>query len=367
LGCLLEEGHKDPLVVSGGIVNAWGNTIRWGQGPWAVVEADESDRSMVNFAQLKGAVISNVEPEHMENYGHCVKELEKTFRKFLNLVPRDGVVIVCGDDPGVQRILDHSHSPSHAITYGYGKDSGPALGRSLRAASKDIAILSHRSNRQHGPVKDSKTVPALGVMDVCVFGTLWRDVEINLLGYHSLLNSLVPIAFGTFLGIPEETIRRTLGTFQGVYRRLTPTGFVRGVRFFDDYAHHPTEVQAVLEALGTIQGNGKIFVVLQPHRYSRLGLLMEDFSKAFKGAAGVILLPVYGAGEKPLEGVSSQHLLEKIPETISDKIYIEEEHGSPRVEKIASYLRDRAQEGDIVVCMGAGSITQVAHQLPNFF
>jgi UDP-N-acetylmuramate--alanine ligase len=336
IAALLDGGGVDPTVINGGIINRYGSNARLGKSDWWVIEADESDGS---FLRLDGtiAVVTNIDPEHLEHYGDfdCIKD---AFVEFIENVPFYGLAVLCVDHPEVQNIIGRIRD-RRIVTYGF-------------SALADVRA-------------DNVTpVPGGSRFDAVILG---RDgerrtvegVEVPIPGRHNVQNALAAIAVALELGISDEAIVGAFEKFDGVKRRFTKVGEVGGATVIDDYAHHPTEIRAVLAAAreGAEQ---RVIAVMQPHRYTRLQALMDDFQNAFNDADVVFVAPVYPAGEEPIEGVDSAALVEGL-----------RAHGHRMVklvegpEDLARNLRDLAAEGDMIICMGAGDITKWAAALPD--
>ncbi len=346
IAAMLDAGGMDPTVINGGIINRYGSNARLGTSDWMVVEADESDGS---FLRLDGtiAVITNIDPEHLEHYGGF-DEVKKAFCDFIENVPFYGLAVLCVDHPEVQNILSRIRD-RRIVTYGFS-----ALA-DLRAenvvpdglgSTFDAVVLERDGSR--------RTI---------------AGINMPIPGRHNVQNALAAIAVGIELGIPDEKIVTGFERFEGVKRRFTKVGEIDGATIIDDYAHHPVEIRAVLSAAreGTSAaatadgaGGGRVIAVMQPHRFTRLQSLMEDFQSAFNDADIVFVTPVYAAGEEPIEGVDSEILIDglrarghRMVKAVAD------------VEELADSLRDIAAPGDIVICMGAGDITKWAAGLAD--
>ena len=327
LGHVLHAGQRDPLIVSGGIMVHWNSPVYPGLGSVSVIEADESDRSHVNFSRLFGAILTNVEPEHMENYGNSFDMMWESFRNFLNL--STDFVSLCGD--AIEPYNAWVHNLSRPITW-YGT-----------RAKHDFYAQNIRTTST-GMIFDCDTPSGK-----------WDDVVLNLWGHHNVLNALGVMSAGVHMGLSSDHIRQGLSSFLGVSRRLTQVGKRKGIPVIDDYAHHPTEISAVLQALSQ-RGYRKILVLCQPHRYTRLRDTMQAFTQCFNPSEHVTLLPVYGAGECPIPGYESCDLAKGVGQSgrsvslFSDFLQAEQE------------VKDLLDTGcyDLLVCMGAGDITHLA-------
>ena len=335
IAALLDSGGVDPTVINGGIINRYGSNARLGKSDWWVIEADESDGS---FLRLDGtiAVVTNIDPEHLEHYG-TFDRVKDAFVEFIENVPFYGLAVLCVDHPEVQNIIGRIRD-RRIVTYGF-------------SALADVRA-------------DNVTpVPGGTRFDAVILG---KDAERRTLsmlvpipGRHNVQNALAAIAVALELGISDDAIVAAFERFEGLKRRFTKVGEVDGAAIIDDYAHHPTEIRAVLSAARE-GGEGRVIAVVQPHRFTRLQALMDEFQNAFNDADVVFVTPVYPAGEEPIEGVDAAALVDGL-----------RAHGHRMVRTVADLddlcreLRDLAAEGDMVICMGAGDITKWAASLPE--
>jgi UDP-N-acetylmuramate--alanine ligase len=333
IAALLDGGGLDPTVINGGIINRFGSFARLGKSDWWVIEADESDGS---FLRLDGtiAVVTNIDPEHLDHYGDF-DGVKDAFVEFVENVPFYGLAVLCVDHPEVQTIIGRIRD-RRIVTYGF-------------SALADVRAENVT------PVPGGTTFDAL-ILD--------KDgerrslaVHVPIPGRHNVQNALAAIAVALELGISDEAIVAAFEKFEGVKRRFTHAGEADGAVVIDDYAHHPTEIRAVLAAARE-GAQGRVIAVVQPHRYTRLRDLMDDFQSAFNDADVVFVAPVYPAGEEPIEGVDSDALAEGL-----------RAHGHRMVRSVndlddlCGALRDLAAEGDMIICMGAGDITTWAGAL----
>lgn len=335
VGAMLEAGDLDPTVINGGIVTAYGTNARLGQGDWIVVEADESDGS---FKMLPAtvAVVTNIDPEHMEHYG-SFENVRQAYLDYIERIPFYGYAVMCLDHPVVQGLIPEITNRT-VVTYGLNKQA-------------DVRAVNVRSS-------------VLGsTFDVEINGdeSVIADVFLPMMGMHNVQNALAAIAIGHKLKLSADQIKAALATFAGVKRRFTRTGVSGGVTVIDDYGHHPVEIAAVLKAgrQAVGEGKGRIIAVVQPHRYSRLHDLFDAFCTCFDEADTVLVADVYAAGEIPMEGVTKDALIEGI-----------KAHGHRHVaalespDHLAAEIAAIAESGDMVICLGAGSVTYWAHDLP---
>ncbi|MBB3764355.1 UDP-N-acetylmuramate--L-alanine ligase [Sphingomicrobium lutaoense] len=340
IAAMLDHGGIEPTVINGGIINRYGSNARLGKSDWMVVEADESDGS---FLRLDGtvAVVTNIDPEHLEHYGGFDK-VKDAFCQFIENVPFYGLAVMCIDHPEVQNVLSRIQD-RRIQTYGFSAaaDIRADNVRSENGGSRFDVVITDRDG-------ESRTL---------------RDVFLPMPGRHNVQNALAAIAVGLELGMSDEAVTQGFADFDGVKRRFTRVGEVDGAIIIDDYAHHPVEIRAVLsaarEAVSDSDG-GRVIAVAQPHRYSRLHDLMDEFQTAFNEADIVMITPVYAAGEEPIEGIDAEALADglrarghRMVRTVKDE------------EDLAEALRDIAAEGDLVLCMGAGDITRWAAGLAD--
>jgi len=335
IAALLDSGGVDPTVINGGIINRYGSNARLGKSDWWVIEADESDGS---FLRLDGtiAVVTNIDPEHLEHYG-TFDAVKDAFVEFVENVPFYGLAVLCVDHPEVQNIIGRIRD-RRIVTYGF-------------SALADVRA-------------DNVTpVPGGSTFDVLILDKEGERrslaVHIPIPGRHNVQNALAAIAVALELGISDEAIVAGFERFEGVKRRFTKVGEADGAIIIDDYAHHPTEIRAVLAAARE-GAEGRVIAVMQPHRFTRLQSLMDEFQNAFNDADVVFVTPVYAAGEEPIEGVDAAALVDGL-----------RAHGHRMVrtvenlDELCRELRDLAAEGDMVICMGAGDITKWAGALPG--
>lgn len=328
---LLETAGLDPTVVNGGIISAWGSNARSGEGEWMVMEADESDGTFLRLHPTIG-VVTNIDPEHLDYYG-SFEQLQKAFVEFVHSLPFYGCAVVCRDHPVVRNLLPQM-ADRKLVTYGLA----------------DGADLTARNIR----IEDDRTV-----FDVVLKDREIEDVRLSLIGDHNVGNALAAVGVGLHLGLSDDVIRRGLNNFAGVGRRFTRVGVINGVTVIDDYGHHPTEIQAVLQAARMVCA-GRIIAVVQPHRYSRLSALWTEFARCVDMADTVLLTPVYAAGESPLPGIGSQQLAKAMRDNGHPDVMALETIG-----QMVETVQGIANPGDYVICLGAGDITTYAHLLPD--
>ncbi len=333
---VLETAGWDPTVIVGGISNVSGSNARLGKGDWMVVEADESDGSFLKLPATI-AVVTNIDPEHLDHYG-SFDRIRDAFVTFVGNIPFYGIGVLCLDHPEVQAMIPKV-SDRRLVTYG----------RSLQA---DVRAVNLRFDG------DGARFDIEFKERVSRQRNRYIDVVLPLLGEHNVLNSLAVAAIAWELDIDEASFRRALQGFEGVKRRFTKTGTANGVTIIDDYGHHPVEIAAVLRAARQAC-KGKVIAVMQPHRYTRLRDLFEEFCSCFNEADKVVIADVYAAGEAPIAGIDRQHFVEGLRARGHRNV---KELETP--ESLAPLIAEIASAGDYVICLGAGSITQWAHALP---
>ena len=342
---LLKQAECDPTVISGGILNSFGTNARLGKGDMMVVEADESDGS---FQYLPSTMIvaTNIDPEHMNYYG-TLDTLKEGFVNFIEQIPFYGLGAVCGDDENVQSILPQLTN-KRIVTYGF-KESNNVQAKNVRLTSEG----AYFDVEFHTPFKWSSVQNHQEI----------KDLKLSMVGAHNVLNALAVVCIAQEMGIPDDVLRKTFEEFEGVKRRFTVTGVVNDVTFVDDYAHHPTEIRAVIKGALSIK-KGRLFVIVQPHRYTRLKDHFLDFIDVFneeRGVDKIYITPVYAAGEAPIDGYNSETLVKESSAKGVDVEYI------PSEEALKMAILKTVQPNDMVVFMGAGNITQWAYDMPDLY
>ena len=337
IGALLEAAQLDPTVINGGIINAYGTNTRLGAGDWMVVEADESDGTFTRLPATV-AIVTNIDPEHLDFYGGF-EALRQAFETFVGNIPFYGFAALCIDHPVVQGMIPKL-SDRRVLTYGMSPQADIRavdlrLGRD--GARYDIVISDALAER-------GRTIP---------------NLFLPMFGRHNVQNSLAAAAVGEALGLGDDALRAALRNFKGVKRRFTKTGEWNGVSVIDDYGHHPVEIAAVLKAARAIVA-GKVVAVVQPHRYSRVSHLFDDFCTCFNDADIVLVADIYAAGEAPIEGVTRDAMVAGLIEHGHRNVRALADRGN-----LAPLIAELARPGDMVVCLGAGSITGWANSLPG--
>ena len=342
LSHIFTEAGEEPTVITGGIINAWGSNARLGQGKWMIVEADESDGTFTRLPTEIG-IVTNIDPEHLDYFG-SVEAMHREYEAFLKNIPFFGLVVACIDHPVVRDMVQRLNLRADGrrlLTYGQSKDA-------------DLVLTSLR-------IEGSTTYFDASLAAVVKGGA--RTLEgwlVPVPGVHNALNALAAIAVASHAGLTDAKIKAAMAGFSGVKRRFQFAGEWNGVAIYDDYGHHPAEIAAVLAAARG-GSKGRVIAVVEPHRYTRVRDLFDEFAMCFKDADHVIVAPLYTAGENPIAGVDNRSLAERI-----------RVHGGRPVEAVDDpgalvlALKRLARPGDIVVCLGAGNSTDWAHALPGW-
>ncbi len=332
---LMDAAGVDPTVINGGIISAYGSNAKVGLGDWMAVEADESDGSFLKLRSTV-AIVTNIDPEHMEHYGDF-DTLRDAFYRFVENLPFYGFAVLCTDHPEVQSLASRIED-RRVITYGFNPQADVRIDN-LRAEPAGTTFDLHFRLR--------------GQDEEC-----WSDIFLPMVGEHNVLNTAAAIATARELGLTVEAAREALGAFGGVKRRFTKTGEWNGASIIDDYGHHPVEIAAVLKAARQA-ATSKVIAIKQPHRYSRLADLFEDFCTCFNDADTVLVTDVFEAGETPIEGFDQAHLVEGLRAHGH-----RDAHPVDRA-SVTAEIASRAGEGDVVIFLGAGDITQWAYAVPG--
>jgi UDP-N-acetylmuramate--alanine ligase len=333
VAALLDRGKFDPTVVNGGIIHAYGSNARVGQGEWMVVEADESDGTF-NRLPATIAIVTNIDPEHMDHWG-TEENLHRGFYEFVSNIPFYGLAVCCTDDPDVQALVAKL-TDRRVVTYGFNTQA-------------DIRAVNLRYEK------------GVAHFDVALQaeGTMIEGCTLPMPGDHNVSNALSAVAVARHLGMKRSEIREALAAFGGVNRRFTRVGEVNGVIIIDDYGHHPTEIAAVLKAARQAC-EGRVIAVHQPHRYSRLHHHFAEFCTCFNEADVVAIAEVFAAGEDPIDGATRDDLVAGL---------IRAGHRHARafndLDDLVRLVREQARPGDMVVCLGAGTISAWANSLPE--
>jgi UDP-N-acetylmuramate--alanine ligase len=337
---VLKDTGLEPTVITGGIINDWGSNARLGAGPWMVVEADESDGTFIKIPTQIG-VVTNIDPEHLD-YFKSVENMHREYETFFRNIPFYGLAVACIDHPVAREMigrLELRRDGRRLLTYGVSPDADLRL-TAVRVEGTRTLLDAELGARVAGGARSLQG---------------W---SVPVPGEHNALNALAAIAVCAEAGLPDEAIRQSIARFAGVKRRFQPTGTWNGIAIYDDYGHHPVEIAAVLKA-ARAGAKGRVVAVVEPHRYSRVKDLFDDFASCLGDADAVIVAPLYSAGETPIPGVDH----ETLAAAISAK-------GHPSVTTVeapsglAAAVRGVARSGDMVLCFGAGNSTEWAHALP---
>ncbi|MBT5185987.1 MAG: UDP-N-acetylmuramate--L-alanine ligase, partial [Kordiimonadaceae bacterium] len=337
VSAILDEAHYDPTVINGGIINAYGTNARLGEGDWMVVEADESDGTFIKLPSTV-AIVTNIDPEHLDFYGDF-ENAKEAFKIFVENIPFYGFTAMCIDHPEVQ-VLIGKITDRKLVTYGFSPQAevrGTNVSFNEGSAHFDVEINS----RQDESV------------------SILKNISMPMPGRHNISNALAAIAVSHELGISDEVIRKAFLNFSGVKRRFTLVDKVAGVTIVDDYAHHPVEISSVLSAAREAY-KGRVIAVMQPHRYTRLQSLFDEFCACFNDADVVIVAPVFEAGESPIKGADQDALISGLQS--SGHRGVVKLQGP---DELGAVVAGIAEKDDLVICLGAGSVSQWAYDLPD--
>jgi len=338
---IFQSAAFDPTVITGGIINDWGSNARLGNGRWMIVEADESDGTFVKIPTQIG-VVTNIDPEHLDFFG-SVENMHAQYAAFYRKIPFYGLTVTCTDHPVVRQMIEElglRRDGRRLVTYGVNAAADMVL-TDVRVEGSTTFFSAELGARVAGGARRI---------------TDWR---VAIPGAHNALNALAAIAVAAEAGIADEAIRAALAGFAGVKRRFQLTGTVGGISIYDDYGHHPIEIAAVLKAARE-GATGRVVAVVEPHRYSRVHALFDDFCRCFSAADSVIVIPLYTAGEAPVAGIDARALADGIRGAGHTAVAAVE-----TVEDLATLLKGHTVPGDTVVCLGAGVSTEWAYALPG--
>jgi UDP-N-acetylmuramate--alanine ligase len=337
VAAMLDAAGHDPTVINGGIINAYGTNARLGTGDWMVVEADESDGTFVKLPAAI-AVVTNIDPEHLDFYGDF-DAVRDAFATFVSNIPFYGFAAMCIDHPEVQAMIPELED-RRVITYGLSRQAD-VRGVNLETDTSGLTFDVQVAQRAGGAPR------------------IIKGVSLPMYGAHNAQNALAAVAIGLEMGIKDTVIQRAFDGFKGVNRRFTRTGEAGGITVIDDYGHHPVEIAAVLDAARSATG-GRVLAVFQPHRFSRVESLFDDFCTCFNDADTVFVSDIYPAGEAPIAGVDRDALVDGLRARGHRDV-----RPLPDPERLAELIASAAASGDMVVCLGAGTVTAWAQALPD--
>ena len=332
---ILSTSGLDPTIINGGVINSIKNTAYLGKGEWAVIESDESDGSFLNLP-VTYSIVTNLDREHLDYYG-SFDELKKSFRLFVDKTPSFGKSLICLDNNNLKNLLKSCESKNF-FTYGFDKKSNYKILNVIKKLNYSIFDLIVK-------------IPGNKILKI-------KKIQVNLLGDHNILNATAAFAIALNLGIKIDLIKKALKKFTGIQRRFTKVFSIGKKDFYDDYAHHPTEIEAVLKSTKQVYKNRKIICVFQPHRYSRIKNLKKEFIQSFKLCDEVVLCPVYSAGEKIDKNFNQNNFSKLIAKQSNTQVI-----NIKNQIDLKKFLEKNLYDDELVICMGAGSISSWIRQI----
>ena len=333
---ILSESKLDPTIINGGVINSIKNNAKLGKGEWAVVEADESDGSFLKVP-INYSIVTNIDKEHLEFYKNY-ENLKKAFLSFINKTPPIGKAILCMDNNELKKIFKKTKIKNY-LTYGFNKDSYYQIRNTKYSIDQTKFDLKIKNGSKTSYIK---------------------NIFLKLVGDHNILNATAAIAVSLNIGVKIFTIKKALKSFSGVQRRLTKVFQKNKIEFYDDYAHHPTEIKSVISGIQKVSNDRKIIIIFQPHRYTRIKSLKKEFASCFKNATYVILCPIYPAGEKKDKNYNQTKfakLINKFSKTQVITVQNEDD--------VKKYLKKNLIDNEIVIGMGAGTISKWMNNLKS--
>ena len=333
---MLESNNFDPTIINGGIIHHFQSNSKIGSGEYLVAESDESDASFVILPSFIGAV-TNIEPEHLEfaGYSGSFEKQKACFEKYITQIPQNGLCVLCIDSPEVEKIYNKI-LPNHKNLVSYSiKKSADIMAKNIKMDIKGLTFDVHFKN-----------------------GEIIENVKMPIYGEHNASNALIAVAIAKFLNLDIDQIKKGLASFSGVKQRFTKVGEFNEVSIIDDYGHHPTEILATLKTAKNLVKNNQVICVFQPHKYSRVHDLFNEFCNAFIDADCVIVSDIYSASQAPIEGITQDAIIAGIKKT-GHKNVVKLNHEN----ELASILKNRINKGDLVLCTGAGTISSWAYKL----
>ena len=334
---ILLEAGLDPTIINGGVINSFRNNAQLGKSEWAVIESDESDGSFLKLP-ITYSIITNVDKEHLDYYGNF-ENLKKSFSKFIEKTPSFGKSFVCIDNKNLKSLVKKCKNKNY-LTYGFNKDSNYQISNVKKNSQNSVFDLKVKFGKE----KSYKI----------------KNLKVNLLGDHNISNVAASIAVSLNLGININKIKRALNKFLGIQRRFTKVFSIKKKDFFDDYAHHPTEIKAVIKSAKEVYLDRKIICVFQPHRYSRVNALKNDFASSFKLINEVVLCPVYSAGEKRKYNFNQNNFSKLISKKSRTQVI-----NISNKNDLKNYFKKNLHNNEVIICMGAGSITNWIREIGN--
>ena len=326
---ILVEAGLDPTVINGGVINSLKNNAQLGKGEWAVIESDESDGSFLKLP-ITYSIVTNLDKEHLDFYGSFEK-LKKSFFNFIEKTPSFGKSLICIDNNYLKSLLTKCKTRNF-LTYGFDKNS-------------NYQITNVRKNKNFSIFDLKLKFPSSRTTTI-------RNIVVNLIGDHNITNATASIAIALNLGVKVSKIKKALKKFLGIQRRFTKVFSFEKKEFYDDYAHHPTEIEAVLNSARQVHKNRKIICVFQPHRYSRINALKNEFALSFKSSDAVVLCPVYSAGEKTMYNFNQDNFSRLISKKSKIQVI-----NIKNQKELKNYFKKNLLEDEMIICMGAGSIS----------
>jgi UDP-N-acetylmuramate--alanine ligase len=340
IATMFDDAQLHPTVINGGIINSKGTNAYLGSGNYLIAEADESDGTFIKIP-ASIAVITNIDPEHLDYY-QTFDNLKSAYRKFIENIPFYGFAVVCADHPVVREVISDIND-REIITYAINNDNVDIKAINIRLLPDKTIYDAQLLSRAFGQNK------------------IIKDIILPMVGVHNVLNSLASIAIGSKLGFTEKQIKEAFMGFQGVKRRFTKVGEINNITIIDDYAHHPEEIKVTLKAARSLKSNNNIIAVIQPHRYSRVDSLFADFVSSIEEADIAIITDIYAAGESPIAGINKESLIANMQTKYPQKTILP----LNSQDELANIIKSLAKSGDLVLCMGAGTISKFAKELAD--
>ena len=334
---ILVEAGLDPTVINGGVINSLKNNAQLGKGEWAVIESDESDGSFLKLP-ITYSIVTNIDKEHLDYYG-SFERLKKSFRSFIDKTPSFGKSLICIDENNLKSLL-HKCKTNNFFTYGFDKNSNYQITNVKRKINYSIFDLRLKFTGN----KIYKI----------------KNIKVNLIGDHNISNATAAIAIALNLGIQISKIKQALKKFLGIQRRFTKVFSIKKREFYDDYAHHPTEIRAVIKGARQVYKDRKIICVFQPHRYSRVKFLKNEFALSFKSSNVVVLCPIYSAGEKIKHNFNQNSFSQLISKKSKTQVINIKDQN-----ELKNYFKKNLLDNEMVICMGAGSISNWIKEIGN--